>query len=143
MNPPFRYKRLGYVALNVTDLPRSTAFYRDLVGLDVSAESASFVALRCSRDHHSLLLYPAAEPGLKRIAFELESAADLARAREHLLGLGLEVEPVSAEEKKALRRAFDALKAEVEAEARRAPAATGSLPRALDQALQSIGILPR
>lgn len=103
MTIPFRYKRLGYAALNVTDLPRSTAFYRDLVGLDVSAESASFVALRCSRDHHSLLLYPAAEPGLKRIAFELESAADLARAREHLLGLGLDVEPVSAEEKKALR----------------------------------------
>jgi len=103
MNIPFRYKRLGYVALNVTDLARSTAFYRDLVGLDVSATTDSCVALRCSRDHHALLLYPAAAPGLKRIAFELESAADLAAARKHLTGIGLAVEAVSAEEKKALR----------------------------------------
>lgn len=103
MNPPFRYKRLGYVALNVTDLARSTAFYRDLVGLDVSDASDASVALRCSRDHHAMLLYPAAQPGLKRIAFELESAADLAKARDHLAGLGLTVEPVSVDEKKTLR----------------------------------------
>ena len=64
----------------------------------------------------------------------------------YVLHMGLQGRPwndCQGEEKKALRRAFDALKAEVEAEARRAPAATGSLPRALDQALQSIGILPR
>ncbi len=103
MNPPFRYKRLGYVALNVTDLARSTVFYRDLVGLDVSDASDACVALRCSRDHHAMLLYPAAQPGLKRIAFELESPADLAKARDYLTGLGLEVEAVSAEEKKSLR----------------------------------------
>ena len=29
-----RYRRLGYVALNVTDLDRSEAFYRDQVGLE-------------------------------------------------------------------------------------------------------------
>ena len=28
-----RYRKLGYVALNVTDLKRSTAFYRDTLGL--------------------------------------------------------------------------------------------------------------
>ena len=33
MDLPFRYRRLAYVALNVTDLARSTAYYRDLVGL--------------------------------------------------------------------------------------------------------------
>jgi 2,3-dihydroxy-p-cumate/2,3-dihydroxybenzoate 3,4-dioxygenase len=103
MTIPFRYKRLGYVALNVTNLARSTAFYRDLVGLDVSDASEQHSALRCSRDHHALLLVQAAQPGLKRIAFELESAADLASARDYLNSIGLTVEPVSAEEKKALR----------------------------------------
>ncbi len=103
MTTPFRYKRLGYVALNVTDLARSTAFYRDLVGLDVSDASEQHTALRCSRDHHALLLVPAAQPGLKRIAFELESAADLAAARDYLNSIGLTVEPVSADEKKTLR----------------------------------------
>jgi len=103
MTIPFRYKRLGYVALNVTDLARSTAFYRDLVGLDVSDASEQHSALRCSRDHHALLLVTAAQPGLKRIAFELESAADLAAARDYLNSIGLSVEPVSADEKKTLR----------------------------------------
>ncbi len=103
MDIPFRYRRLGYVALNVTDLERSTVFYRDLVGLNISDKSASFVALRCSRDHHNVLLYQDAVPGLKRIGFELESAADLAAARKHLESLRYAIEEVPAEELTALR----------------------------------------
>lgn len=103
MDIPYRHRRLGYVALNVTDLERSTAFYRDLVGLAVSERTPQLVALRCSRDHHNVLLYPAAQAGLKRIAFELESAADLEAARGHLESLGYAVEAVGADELKALR----------------------------------------
>ena len=103
MNIPFRYRRLGYVALNVSDLERSTAFYRDLVGLNISDRSESMVALRCSRDHHNVLLYQAPEPGLKRIGFELESAGDLAAARKHVESLGYPPEEVPPEELKALR----------------------------------------
>lgn len=100
---PFRYRRLGYVALNVTDLACSTAFYRDLVGLTLSEASEAFSALRCSRDHHNILLYPAAKPGLKRVGFELESRRDLELAREYLQGLGLAIEEIAAEELRALR----------------------------------------
>jgi len=103
MDIPFRYRRLGYVALNASDLERSTAFYRDLVGLAVSEATPQWTALRCSRDHHSVLLYRSAQPGLKRIAFELESAADLEAAYGHLQALGYAVETVGAEELKALR----------------------------------------
>lgn len=103
MDIPFRYRRLGYVALNVSDLERSTAFYRDLVGLNVSDSSGSMVALRCSRDHHNVLLYQAATPGLKRIGFELESAADLAAARRHVEALGYPLEEVPPAELNALR----------------------------------------
>jgi 2,3-dihydroxy-p-cumate/2,3-dihydroxybenzoate 3,4-dioxygenase len=103
LDTPFRYRRLAYVALNVTDLQRSTSFYRDLVGLNVSGQSESMVALRCSRDHHNVLLYQAAAPGLKRIAFELESVADLSAARRHMETLGYAIEPVAAEELAALR----------------------------------------
>lgn len=46
------------------------------------------------------------------------------------------------EEKKDLRRRFDALKAEVAASQRSKPPAAGTLPRALDQALSAMGILP-
>lgn len=103
MELPFRYRRLGYVALGVTDLARSTRFYSELVGLAVSASSEDFVALRCSPQHHSLLLYRAAEPGLKRIAFELESSDDLAAARRHVESLGLAVTEPGAAELKALK----------------------------------------
>ncbi len=105
MTFPFRYKKLGYVALNITDLDRSTAFYRDLVGLDVSdgvLGKASF--LRCSRDHHNILLCKASEPGVKRIAFELESEADLAAARILLSELGIDVHDVTEEERRLLRQ---------------------------------------
>ena len=103
MTPPFRYRRLAYVALNVTDLDRSSRYYEELVGLNVTERGDEFVALRCSRDHHNLLLYPASTPGIKRVGFELESAAELAKAQKHLEGLGISIEPVSGEELKALR----------------------------------------
>lgn len=103
MSIPFRYRRLGYVALNVTDVARSIGFYRDLAGLAVSEAEAGYAALRCSRDHHNVLLYQAAEPGLKRIAFELETAADLDAARSHLQSLGIVVTDVGSEECARLR----------------------------------------
>ena len=103
MDLPFRYRRLAYVALNVTDLARSTAYYRDLVGLALTESNESLAALRCSQDHHNVLLYPAAQPGLKRVGFELESRRDLGIAREHVAGLGLKIEEITAEELKALR----------------------------------------
>ena len=84
MTIPFNYQRLGYVALNVTDVGRSLAFYRDLAGLDVTEAADDVVALRCSQDHHNVLLYPAASPGLKRAAFELESERELDRVRGHI-----------------------------------------------------------
>ena len=42
------------------------------------------VALRCSQDHHKVLLYPAPGPGLKRAAFELGSERELDKARGHI-----------------------------------------------------------
>jgi 2,3-dihydroxy-p-cumate/2,3-dihydroxybenzoate 3,4-dioxygenase len=100
---PFRYKRLGYVALNVTDVAKSAAFYRDLVGLSLTEADEQWAALRCSRDHHNLLLYRSDAPGLKRIGFELESRKDLDAAREHVEALGLAVEAVSSAELAALK----------------------------------------
>jgi len=105
MSMPFRYRKLGYVALNVTDVGRSAAFYADTVGLDVSeAVAGGPTFLRCGSDHHHVVLYPAALPGVKRVAFELESRAEMDHARKHLAGLGLAVEDIAAEERAALRQ---------------------------------------
>ncbi len=49
---PFRYRKPGYVALNVTDVERSIHFYRDLVGLQLEERFGDEAAcLRCSDDH--------------------------------------------------------------------------------------------
>lgn len=99
MAVPFRYRKLGYVALSVRDLDRSTAFYVDRVGLDLSERVPDGPAfLRCSADHHNLVLYPARAPGLKRVAFEVESPADLEAATTYLGGIGIPVHPIDPPE---------------------------------------------
>lgn len=63
----------------------------------------------------------------------------------YVLAMGLQGRPwndCQGPEKAELRRRFDVLKSEVAAEGLRTPAAPGALPRALDQALSVIGVLP-
>ena len=68
-----RYRKLGYVELNVTDLARSHAFYEDIVGLQfVDRGESGEVRLRCDDDHHNLVLHQSGRPGLKRIGWMLE-----------------------------------------------------------------------
>ena len=103
--PKFRYKKLGYIALNVTDLDRSTAFYRDVVGLDLSeeAEGAERTAyLRSGADHHTIVLSRAEEAGLKRIGWELEDEGELERAFDGFGRLGLQPTWIGDDERRAL-----------------------------------------
>jgi hypothetical protein len=63
----------------------------------------------------------------------------------YVLEMGLQGRPwndCKGAEKAALRARFDALKAEVAASQRGKPPAQGNLPRALDQALSAMGVLP-
>lgn len=104
MTLPFRYRKLAYAALTVTDLNRSVAFYRDLLGLAVSSENGDMACLRCSRDHHNLILYRGLEPGLRRVAFEVETQADLESAFEHFERSGYEPQRVSKAELDRLKQ---------------------------------------
>lgn len=85
----YRYARLGYVSLDVTNLERSRAFYTDLVGLAAQDHANGGVLLRCSRKRCDIMLREGAKPGLSRIGFELASHADLDAAFEHLRQKGL------------------------------------------------------
>ncbi|MBI5619261.1 MAG: VOC family protein [Gammaproteobacteria bacterium] len=89
MKPPFNYRKLAYAALDVTDLDASVRFYRDLVGLDLVQQDETVAFLRCSRDHHNLVLYRGAVPGLRRAAYEMAGAADLEAAFEFHAARGL------------------------------------------------------
>lgn len=101
---PFRYRKLGYAALNVTDLDRSVHFYRDLLGLALVEQTADIAFLRCSRDHHNLVLHRSPVAGLKRVGFELESQADADKAFAHFESRGLQPRRVEAEHARALRQ---------------------------------------
>jgi 2,3-dihydroxy-p-cumate/2,3-dihydroxybenzoate 3,4-dioxygenase len=98
-----RYKRLGYLAVNVSDLERSTQFYRDTVGLQlVEGGGAGVRFLRCSDKHHDIALF-AGKPGLKRIGFELESAAQIEPLRRVLQAGGHRVDEIPPADQAAMR----------------------------------------
>lgn len=94
----FRYAGLSYVALNVTDLARSVTFYEQEVGLQLVGREDGEAVFRCSDTHHDVILCTAAEPGLKRVAFAMETAGDLDRASAHFAGLGIPINEVGGNE---------------------------------------------
>lgn len=102
MDTDIRYKKLGYVALNVTDLDRSAPFYRDDVGLRLTARENGAAFFTCSRDHHNIALYAGKTPGVKRVGYEVESEAVIDALIARLGGLGLPVEEVSERERQSL-----------------------------------------
>ena len=95
-----RYKQLGYVALNVTDLEKSRKFYEELVGMQCDADVRDgSVALRCSDKFLDLLLVEGAgPPGLKRVGWEMESEAAYDAVRAHLAELELTLIDVPLDE---------------------------------------------
>ncbi|HLQ25566.1 MAG TPA: VOC family protein [Acidiferrobacterales bacterium] len=104
-----RYKKLGYIALNVTDVERSALFYRDVVGLDLVGDVGNqTVFFSCSSDHHNLVLYRSDRPGFKRVAFEVEKDEQLDIAFERLTQAGFKPAEVGDAERVSLKlaRAF-------------------------------------
>lgn len=81
---------IGYVVLKVRDLARSEAFYRDVLGFQVSGRLRDrIVYLKLGEGHHQLALLavgpqaPSLQPhgvGLLHVGFRLASFADLVAA---------------------------------------------------------------
>lgn len=100
-----RFRKLGYVALNVTDVRRSRYFYETVLGLQVSEVGERGEAyLRCSGDHHNVILYPAQKKGLKRIGWQMESDVELEKILALARRLNLVPLEVSAEERDQLHQ---------------------------------------
>jgi 2,3-dihydroxy-p-cumate/2,3-dihydroxybenzoate 3,4-dioxygenase len=72
VNPKIRYKKLGYVELNVSDLGRSRDFYEGLLGLQfVEKGPGGELRFRCSDDPYTVVLHQG-DPGHKRTGWMLE-----------------------------------------------------------------------
>jgi catechol 2,3-dioxygenase len=89
-------KEIGHIVLNVTDVERSTRFYRDVVGFQVSRyrPDGTGAFLTCGVVHHNLALFKApagARPtekgaiGLNHFAFKVESYRALQAAHNRLV----------------------------------------------------------
>ena len=88
----------GHVGLNVSDLGRSTRFYREVFGFEVSAESAApgrEYAFLTQGDTLVLTLWPQSQgaasvrsPGLHHLSFQVPSIEDVHRAAERVAAQG-------------------------------------------------------
>ncbi len=98
-------REIGHLVLNVSDVARSTAFYRDVVGFQVAryGPDGKRNFLTCGVMHHNLALFKApkgAEPlpkkriGLNHFAFKVESYAALQEAHQRLQAANAVIERV-------------------------------------------------
>ena len=92
---PFSIGKIGHVVLNVQDVERSTQFYTQVLGFQISdvypeeMVPGGMVFLRCNSDHHGIALVgstnaPAENVELNHIAFEVATLDEVLRARDHL-----------------------------------------------------------
>jgi catechol-2,3-dioxygenase len=79
---------VGHVALRVTDLERSVAHFKQVLGLREQARSDGEVLLSSNEKHHELQLIAADEAAVDHIGLEVESADELADVRERALAAG-------------------------------------------------------
>lgn len=87
---PFRYRRLGYLELQVTDLARTAAFVTDIIGLnEVAGKDPARRYFRAGPHHHDVVLRQGPTAGFVRSSWELETDADLDAAFAHFAGEGL------------------------------------------------------
>jgi len=92
---PFHIGKIGHVVINVRDVAKSTAFYTQILGFQISdvypdeMVPGGMVFLRYNTDHHGIALVgsmasQASNVELNHIAFEVPSLDDVIRARDHL-----------------------------------------------------------
>lgn len=90
--PPFEITRASHVVLGVTDLGASRDFYRDVIGLVVTAETTDTVYLRGLEEaaHHSLVLERSATPQVHHVGFRVATDEDIDLAEQFVASQGLE-----------------------------------------------------
>jgi catechol 2,3-dioxygenase-like lactoylglutathione lyase family enzyme len=95
---PVQPRKLGHVVLGSPDAETTRRLFLDGLGFKVSDEIAGLAAfLRCSTDHHNLLVQAAPEPLLHHTSWQVDDADEVGRGGNamvatdpgrHLWGLG-------------------------------------------------------
>lgn len=90
---PIRYKRLGFVSLQVTHLQNSIEFYTNTVGLELVSANNDVATLRCSDKPYDIELRTGQKPGLICIGMELENDAAMVTAFDFIQSLNYRPKP--------------------------------------------------
>jgi catechol 2,3-dioxygenase-like lactoylglutathione lyase family enzyme len=95
---PIRPRKLGHVVIGTPDAEASQRFFVDGVGFKVSDEVRGLAAfIRCSSDHHNLLLQPAPMAFLHHTSWQVDDVDEVGRGamtmleghpERHVWGLG-------------------------------------------------------
>ena len=93
LNAPFNIVRLSHVELRVSDLAWSRAYYVDMLGLQVTHETADAIHLRAleERGHHCMILRQGTGGTVGVLGFKVWSEDDLDRAEHWFKARGLPV----------------------------------------------------
>jgi len=101
-----RYRKLGYVGINVTDLERARPFYETIVGLQfVEAAPDGSLRYRCSDDYYNIVLHQSSQPGFRYVGLMLQDDEQYEALRTRLEGRSVPYEIISSKECKARRLA--------------------------------------
>jgi catechol 2,3-dioxygenase len=98
---PFSIGKIGHVVLHVSDLERSTRFYVEVLGFQISdvypedMVPGGMVFMRFNPDHHGVALIGTLKDKsksgeLNHLAFEVGTLDEVLRARDHLKRHGVE-----------------------------------------------------
>ncbi len=83
---PVKPRRLGHVVLGSVDQERSQRFFRDGLGFKLSDTVPGLAAfLRCSPDHHNVLVQQAPVPFLHHSAWEVDDVDEVGRGATRML----------------------------------------------------------
>ena len=93
-----RYRKLGYVELNVSNLETSRKFYEDVVGLEyVGKRSDGAVMFRCDdEDPRSVVLHQKQPAGFKSVGWQLEDEAQFEQLHRRLRNAGVPYEELGS-----------------------------------------------
>ncbi len=81
-----RPRKLGHVVVGSTDFPASQRFFIEGIGFKVSDTVDGLAAfLRCSTDHHNLLVQPAPVPFLHHSSWQVADVDEIGRGAHALL----------------------------------------------------------
>jgi catechol 2,3-dioxygenase-like lactoylglutathione lyase family enzyme len=83
---PVKPRKLGHVVVGSTDLAASERFFIDGLGFKVSDRVGGLAAfLRCSTDHHNLLVQPAPVPLLHHTSWQVDDVDEVGRGAHAML----------------------------------------------------------